>query len=167
MLADGTGDGRADAIAYFGDGGNWYLAPAQDPVTHDTCPSSYRAVPIVGDTTPPTVSVAGGSWVMPPGRHVQVSASDNDKVVLVQLYVDGILRGSDCAAPYSFTVPTLASGSHTLTARATDATGYTSFASSSVYVSTCPSGTKWCGTCCVPVGVNCSEERNNCTGGVE
>ncbi|WP_119719326.1 Ig-like domain-containing protein [Cognatilysobacter tabacisoli] len=75
------------------------------------------------DTVAPTVSAstAGGSGSIT----LSASASDNVGVTLVDFYVDGVLRGSDAAAPYAiaFDSTTVADGSHSLTARAFDAAG--------------------------------------------
>lgn len=75
------------------------------------------------DTTAPTVSAstAGGSGSIT----LSASASDNVGVTLVDFYVDGVLRGSDAAAPYAiaFDSTTVADGSHSLTAVAFDAAG--------------------------------------------
>ncbi len=81
-----------------------------------------------GDTTPPTVSItapSGGSTVSGTVT-VSASASDNSGTVsLVELYVDGTLKASDTASPWSFSWDTRtgANGSHTLTARAYDPSG--------------------------------------------
>jgi poly(hydroxyalkanoate) depolymerase family esterase len=78
-----------------------------------------------GDTTPPTVSItapAAGATVS--GTiSVAATASDNVGVTRVDVLVDGTVAGSDTTAPYAVAVDTtrLASGSHTLTARAFDA----------------------------------------------
>ncbi|HEX3765674.1 MAG TPA: PHB depolymerase family esterase [Kofleriaceae bacterium] len=82
-----------------------------------------------GDTTPPTVSItapAAGATVSG-SVAVTASASDNVGVTRVDVLVDGSVAGSDTTAPYSVAVDTtrLASGSHTLTARAVDAAGNT------------------------------------------
>ncbi|GAB3101817.1 Ig-like domain-containing protein [Lysobacter terrae] len=75
------------------------------------------------DTTPPTVSASetGSSGTIT----FSASASDNVGVSKVEFYVDGLLQGSDTAAPYSMTLDstTLANGSHNLTAKAFDAAG--------------------------------------------
>jgi poly(hydroxyalkanoate) depolymerase family esterase len=78
-----------------------------------------------GDTSPPTVSItapAAGATVSG-SVNVTASASDNVGVTRVDVLVDGAVAGSDTTAPYSVAVDTtrLASGSHTLTARAFDA----------------------------------------------
>ena len=56
---------------------------------------------------------------------LSATASDNVGVSYVDFYVDGVLKGSDAAAPYSMTLDstTLADGSHSLTAKAFDAAG--------------------------------------------
>ncbi|HMG55647.1 MAG TPA: PHB depolymerase family esterase, partial [Kofleriaceae bacterium] len=82
-----------------------------------------------GDTTPPSVAItapAAGATVSGTIA-VAVSASDNVGVARVDVLVDGAVAGSDTAAPYSVAVDTtaLASGGHTLSARAVDAANNT------------------------------------------
>jgi hypothetical protein len=76
-----------------------------------------------GDTTPPTVSAteSGTSGTIT----LSATASDNVGVTKVEFYVDGALKGTDAATPYTMTLDstTLANGSHTLTAKAYDAAG--------------------------------------------
>ncbi|MES2902108.1 MAG: Ig-like domain-containing protein [Pseudomonadota bacterium] len=73
------------------------------------------------DTVAPTVSAtqSGASGTITLGAN----ASDNVGVSKVEFYVDGVLKGSDTAAPYSMTLnsTTLTNGSHALTAKAFDA----------------------------------------------
>jgi len=75
------------------------------------------------DTTPPTVSAteAGASGTVT----FSASATDNVGVTQVAFYVDGVLKGTDTAAPYAMTLDstTLANGGHSLTAKAYDAAG--------------------------------------------
>ncbi|MCY7355301.1 MAG: Ig-like domain-containing protein [Lysobacter sp.] len=77
------------------------------------------------DTTPPTVSAseAGSSGTIT----LSATAADNVGVSNVEFYVDGVLKGSDAATPYSMTLDstTLSDGSHSLTAKAFDAAGNT------------------------------------------
>jgi hypothetical protein len=83
---------------------------------------SYGEVDL--DSQPPAVSIdapAPGSTlsgVIP----VQVSATDNLGVTLVQFYVDNVLRAVDSLAPYtwSFDSTAVPNGSHTLTVKAYD-----------------------------------------------
>ena len=89
----------------------------------------------VPDTTPPAVSITSPTGGTVSGTiAVQVSASDNLGVTAVTFSVDGVLLGTDTAAPYSFSWDTtaVANGAHTLTAIATDAAGNS--ASNSVVV---------------------------------
>jgi hypothetical protein len=76
-----------------------------------------------GDTTPPTVSASesGSSGTIT----LSATAADNVGVTNVEFLVDGVLKGSDAAAPYALTLDstTLSNASHTLTARAYDAAG--------------------------------------------
>ena len=75
------------------------------------------------DTTAPTVraSETGASGTIT----LSAAASDNVGVTKVEFYVDGVLKGSDTATPYSMTLAssTLANGSHSLVAKAYDAAG--------------------------------------------
>jgi subtilisin family serine protease len=81
-----------------------------------------------GDTTRPTVSItapAAGSTISGTVT-VSASASDNSGTVSrVEFLVDGALKASDTASPWSFSwdTRTSANGSHTVSARAYDPTG--------------------------------------------
>jgi hypothetical protein len=82
----------------------------------------------VGDTTPPTVALtapAAGATVSGTAVTLSATASDNNAVAKVDFFVDGALVGTDTAAPYaiSWNSGTVANGSHTFTARATDTSG--------------------------------------------
>jgi Bacterial Ig domain/Bacterial pre-peptidase C-terminal domain len=78
-----------------------------------------------GDTTPPTVSVSesGSSGSIT----LTADATDNVGVTKVEFWVDGALKGSPTAAPYSilFDSRTLSNGAHSLVAKAFDAAGNT------------------------------------------
>ncbi|GEM48483.1 cellulase family glycosylhydrolase [Deinococcus cellulosilyticus] len=68
---------------------------------------------------------------------VAVNASDsNGTVSKVDLYVDGVLKGTDTTAPYTFSVSGLTSGPHTLKATATDNSGASSSATRNITVGT-------------------------------
>ncbi len=76
------------------------------------------------DTTPPVVSItapADGSTVSGIVT-ISANATDNVAVAQVEFLVDGVVLATDSVAPYSVTWDTdlVASGSHVLTARATD-----------------------------------------------
>ncbi|MBB5204653.1 hypothetical protein HNQ51_001967 [Inhella inkyongensis] len=76
-----------------------------------------------GDTTPPTVtaSESGSSGTIT----LSATASDNVGVSKVEFWVDGALKGTVTASPFSMTLDskTLANGSHNLVAKAFDAAG--------------------------------------------
>ncbi len=76
-----------------------------------------------GDTTAPTVSASssGTSGTIT----FNANASDNVGVTKVEFYVDGALKGTDTASPwsYAFNSTGVANGSHVLTAKAYDAAG--------------------------------------------
>ncbi len=79
------------------------------------------------DTTPPTCSITSptaGSTVSGTVT-ITASASDNVGVTKVEIYVDGALRVTDTASPYtwSWNTTTFANSSHTITAKAYDAAG--------------------------------------------
>jgi hypothetical protein len=84
-----------------------------------------------GDTTPPAVAItapAGGATVSGASVTVTASASDNVGIASVQFKLDGAnLGAADTTSPYSiaWNTTTAASGTHTLTAVATDAAGNT------------------------------------------
>ena len=75
----------------------------------------------VADTTPPTVtaSESGTSGTIT----LSATASDNVGVTKVEFYVDGVLKGTDTALPYTLALDstTLTNASHALTAKAYDA----------------------------------------------
>lgn len=76
-----------------------------------------------GDTTAPTVSVSetGSSGMI----SLSATASDNVGVSKVDFYIDGTAVGTVTSAPYtlSFNSANLSNGSHSLTAKASDAAG--------------------------------------------
>ncbi len=80
-----------------------------------------------GDATAPTAAITAP---MPGSRVsgttlVSAAASDNVGVSKVEFYVDGMLKGTDTTAPYSYTWDTTAAlnASHVLVAKAHDAAG--------------------------------------------
>src|SRR5204862_234615 len=80
------------------------------------------------DVTPPTVSIASPANGAPVSATVDVTATaaDNVGVVGVQFLLDGNLLGAeDTTAPYSvaWNTTTAANGTHTVAARARDASG--------------------------------------------
>jgi hypothetical protein len=105
-------------------------------------PSVAKIIQIsgAGDTQAPTVSMtapAGGSTVSGTSVTVSATASDNVGVSSVQFLLDGSNLGAPVTAPasgntYSITWNTTAAtnGSHTLSARASDAVGNTATAAS-------------------------------------
>ncbi|CAH2031411.1 Ig-like domain-containing protein [Trichlorobacter ammonificans] len=90
------------------------------------------------DTTVPTVALtAPAANATLSGRvNVTASASDNVGVSKVEFYLNGALKSTATAAPYSFAwdTTTVADGSHTLLVKASDAAGNTAQSSVSVTV---------------------------------
>jgi hypothetical protein len=119
------------------------------------------SIPTVSMTSPANGSAVRGDVT------VSASASDNVGVAKVQFFDGAQSIGTDTTAPFSviWRASNL-SGTHTLTAKAFDAAG--NFATSAAITTTvtpvCSSDKKWCTMCCVPLGTNCSDERNNCSG---
>jgi hypothetical protein len=80
--------------------------------------------PVTVESQPPTVTIntpaAGAtvSGVIP----IQVTATDNNSITSVAIYVDNVLRAVETTAPYTwnFDTTTIANGTHTLTALAYD-----------------------------------------------
>jgi cellulose 1,4-beta-cellobiosidase len=76
------------------------------------------------DTTPPTVALtspsSGQQFASGASIPVAATASDNVGISRVEFRIDGTLVGTDTAAPYAFTAPPPAAGSHTAQATAFD-----------------------------------------------
>jgi hypothetical protein len=79
------------------------------------------------DTTAPTTAVsspAAGSNILTTTT-IGATASDNVGVTKVELYIDGVLKATDTASPYNFSLNTLpyANGLHSFQTKAYDAAG--------------------------------------------
>jgi hypothetical protein len=79
------------------------------------------------DTTPPAVSITSpttgaNSWLT---QSVTASATDAIGVTKVEFYVDGLLKATDTATPYTYSLDTttLSNANHTLTVKGYDAAG--------------------------------------------
>ena len=82
------------------------------------------------DNTAPSVAVTGPTGTVSGTVSITANSSDpapGSGVASVQLLVDGSAIGTDSSAPYaaSWNTGTVANGTHTLTARATDGAGNT------------------------------------------
>jgi len=88
--------------------------------------------PTVGITSPLNAANVSGTVT------VSVSASDNIGVTKVEFYVNGVLKATDTATPYTYSwnTSTLAAGAYTLSVKAYDAAGNVGQASSTVNVVT-------------------------------
>lgn len=89
------------------------------------------------DTTPPEVQVTS---VVNSGKSITINATASDSqgaVTKVEFYVDGVLKGTDTAAPWSVKISSrpLGSGTHSVQAKAYDSAGNVG-TSSSVTVTT-------------------------------
>lgn len=108
------------------DGSYTLLAKAYD-AAGNVGQSSAVKVTVKNDTTAPTVSIsspATGTTVTGVTT-VTATASDNVSVSKVEFYVNGTLKATDTASPYTFSWDTtsLTNGSYSLTAKAYDASG--------------------------------------------
>ncbi len=76
----------------------------------------------VGDAIAPTVAITSpqNGATVPTGFTVTTAATDNLAITKVELYVDGALASTLTAAPFSFPLTGLASGGHSIVARAYD-----------------------------------------------
>lgn len=76
------------------------------------------------DTTPPTVSITAptSGATLSAVTNVTANAADDVAVSKVEFFVDGMLKNTDTATPYGFSLDptTLTGGAHTLTAKAYD-----------------------------------------------
>jgi hypothetical protein len=119
-LFDGTKDGNPRQETVYTDYANVQMTNWTDP---ETTP------PPAGDTTAPTASFtspANGATVSGTVT-AAVNASDNNRIDKVEISLDGSLKMTDTSSPYnySFDSKALTNGSHTLTAKAYDASGNT------------------------------------------
>ena len=91
--------------------------PDNNPPTEDPIP----------DTEPPTVSIESPSQdeEISDEYVIRITASDNDEVESVSIYLDDELIGTDNSAPYEWQVITTEffNGTYTLSAKATDKAG--------------------------------------------
>ena len=103
----------------------YYLVTAQDAAGNVSAASNQATVTVTADTTAPAVSMtAPAAGTVSNNVTVSATASDNVAVAGVQFLLDGAPLGAeDTATPYSITWDsrTAANGSHTLAARARDA----------------------------------------------
>lgn len=100
--------------------------------------SIYGDAPFIPDVTAPTVKITAPAKDATVSGNVVMSATatDNDKVQKVEFYVDGRLVATSPSSPYTFTGDSteVSNGSHTILAKAYDATGNTSTSSVAVKV---------------------------------
>jgi len=89
-----------------------------DPVR--VAAAAARAGTLTGcpDTSAPTATVSGLA-----NGTLSVQASDDVGVGKVEVYVNGVLAGTDYAAAYTFTLPALPKGRVTILVKAYDAAG--------------------------------------------
>jgi chitinase len=99
--------------------------------------NKLNSVFATGNTGMPTVSItspANGATV-PAGSNVVVSATASDSngsITKVEFLLNGAKVGEDTSSPYSFTINNIATGNHTIGARAIDNSGNTATASVSI-----------------------------------
>jgi chitinase len=90
-----------------------------------------------GNVGIPTVSITApaNNTTVAVGSNVVVNATASDaggSITKVEFYLDGNKVGEDASSPYSFTITSIAAGSHTIMARATDNSANTATASVSI-----------------------------------
>lgn len=112
--------------ASVSNGGHTLSARAHDRVGNSG-DSAEVVVTVVNDSLAPVVSIANPlqNSTIAGKAAVSATAGDDLGVEKVEIYLDGALKASFSAAPYSLTLDTwqLANGAHTLTARGYDAAG--------------------------------------------
>ena len=144
-------DGTIAKVEFFSGGtllGTAITAPytfTWNPVSAGNYTLAARATDNLGATTlssgvavtvnqPPTVTLtsptAGANFTAPASITLTASASDTDGTIAkVEFFSGGTLLGTATTAPYSFTWNPVSAGNYTLTARATDNVGATTFSS--------------------------------------
>jgi MYXO-CTERM domain-containing protein len=75
-----------------------------------------------GDTVPPTVQITSprSGAVVPPAFDVSFTATDNARVAMASLYIDGVPSGTAVLAPFEIPTQGLSEGPHKLRIVATD-----------------------------------------------
>lgn len=100
--------------------------------------TSQVVVSNVVDSIPPTVTILNppNGTQISKSIIIQASATDNFAISKVEFYVDGVLKATDSAAPYTYSWSTksVKDGWHTVSAKAYDSSGNSATASISVYV---------------------------------
>lgn len=96
----------------------------------ETCDGSYSQDVSVNITSPASGATVSGSVT------IKASASAKKGVAKVDFFIDGTLVGSDTSSPYQVTydASSLSTGSHSVTARATDTAGATANDSSTIKI---------------------------------
>lgn len=149
LRADASDDVAVTSVEFWADGvlvatdtappwiGSWDTTAASGVATlsaiaRDAAGRSTRSAPVtvtVVDRTPPTVATTGpaeGAQLGADEVALAASATDARGVALVRFFVDGVLVGSDAAGPpwaAAWDTRAFADGTHTIAARATDASG--------------------------------------------
>jgi len=122
------GSSSGVAYAYFYSTGQYAVTARAYDAAGNVGLSPQVVVTVVTETTPPVVSLTAPASGATLGGTVTLSADATDassSVSRVEFLLDGTRIGTDTSWPYSFSWNTLtvAGGSHTLTARATDSQG--------------------------------------------
>jgi hypothetical protein len=110
---------------------------------------------------PPTASItspaSGTTFTAPASITINATASDpQNQLTKVEFYNGGTLLGTDTAAPYTFTWPSVPAGTYSLTAMAYDAAGLSAqSAAVSITVNTASGG--------APTGVSFHASADNAT----
>ena len=106
-------------------------AVATDGAENSSTATISVVVNNVQDTIPPTISITSpkDGAVVKNTVSVTVSASDNIKVTKVELYINGVLTDTSFTAPFNlkWNTRSFAKGTHTLQAKAYDASGNVGF----------------------------------------
>lgn len=97
---------------------------------NNTTTTADTTVPVVSITSPAANATVSGTV------NIAASASDNIGVSKVEFYLNGVLKSTDTAAPYSYSwnSTTVSNGNYTITTKAFDAAGNSSASSVTVAV---------------------------------
>lgn len=78
---------------------------------------------VAGDVTPPTVAITSpaNNATVEPGFEVRIAASDNARVTMASIYIDGVPSGSSSVAPWTIKTPeTILGGKRKIAIEVTD-----------------------------------------------
>ncbi len=129
------------SVTFTAPGTYHFLLSATDGELSST--DSVEVVVSPDPRTPPVVSLVspGAGSIVPASVPLSISATasdTDDNIAQVEFFLDNISAGTDSTAPYEVTVPSIAVGTHTVRAVATDESGLSAVSADRTIVAELP-----------------------------